>query len=270
MGSRLPTLKLTPRGEAALAARAAIDVNLRAVGPTETQRRAAQVEAGTTVALTAQLFARGLTPEQIAAERGLTVYTVYSHLARLIAEGRVSVDAVVPADIQKQIRAEIEAVGSVERLSAIKVRLPESIDYGVIRCVANAWLLEHDPIPAAAAPPASSRDRAAQVHAWGESGSHDHIPALIEALADPDGNARRLAASALGKLHAASAIDPLLALLEREPLPQVRQYAIKALGLIGGERARPKLEAIAADPNEIHYNRAAAQNTLAQLRKSPG
>jgi ATP-dependent DNA helicase RecQ len=144
VGSRLPTLKLTPKGEAALAARAAINVNLRAVGPTETQRQAAQAEAGTTVALTAQLFARGLNPEQIAAERGLTVYTIYSHLARLITEGKISVDAVVPADIQKQIRAEIEALGSVERLSAIKVRLPESIDYGVIRCVVNAWLVEHN------------------------------------------------------------------------------------------------------------------------------
>ncbi|HLF02695.1 MAG TPA: HEAT repeat domain-containing protein, partial [Anaerolineales bacterium] len=77
--------------------------------------------------------------------------------------------------------------------------------------------------------------------------------------------ARRLAASALGKLRAATATESLLSLLEREALPQVRQYTIRALGLIGDQRARRKLEAIANDPNEIYYNRAAAQNALTQL-----
>ena len=71
-----------------------------------------------------------------------------------------------------------------------------------------------------------------------------------------------MAASALGKLRAAEAIEPLLALLEREPGPQVRQYAIKALGSVGDERARATLERIAADPAEVEYNRAAAQAAL--------
>ncbi|MEK6574774.1 MAG: RecQ family ATP-dependent DNA helicase [Chloroflexota bacterium] len=268
VGSRLPTLKLTPRGDAALKARAAIDVNLRPVSPTESQRLKAQTEAGSTVALTGQMFARGLTPEQIAAERGLTESTIYSHLARLITDGKVSIDAVVPTDMQKQIRAEIEAVGSVEQLSAIKMRLPESIDYGVIRCVANAWLLEHASSSPAPATAADGKDRARRVVELGESGDQTHIPELVEALNDLDGNVRRLAASALGKLRATAATESLLALLDKEPLPQVRQYALKALGLIGDERARPKLEAIANDPNEIAYNRAVAHNALKQLARS--
>lgn len=269
VGSRLPTLKLTPRGEATLQSRAAIQVTLRPVLPGAAQRLAAQKEAGSTVALTGQLLARGLTPEQIAAERGLTLGTVYSHLARLITDRQVSINAVVPTDTQKQIRAEIEAVGSVDQLSAIKIRLPESIDYGVIRCLANAWLLEHassssSPAPATAA---DGKDRAKRVVELGESGDQTHIPELVEALNDLDGNVRRLAASALGKLRATAATESLLALLDKEPLPQVRQYALKALGLIGDERARPKLEALANDPNEIAYNRAAAQTALKQLGK---
>ncbi len=176
VGSRLPTLELTPRGDAALKARAAINVNLRPVGPTESQRRKAQTEAGSTVALTGQLFVRGLTPEQIAAERGLTVYTIYSHLARLITDGKVSIDAVVPAEAQKQIRAEIEAVGSVEQLSAIKMRLPESIDYGVIRCVANAWLLEHASSSPAPATAANGRDRAVAHNALKQLARSDTPP----------------------------------------------------------------------------------------------
>ena len=152
IGGDRPTLALTPRGQAALKAKAAIDVELRPVQAVETQRQKAKTDAGGTVALSGQLLARGLAPEQIAAERGLTVYTIYSHLAALIAAGQVNVNAVVPADIQKQIRSVIETVGSVQQLSALKVHLPETIDYGQIRCVVNAWLREHEPSAAAPAP----------------------------------------------------------------------------------------------------------------------
>lgn len=155
VGGDRPTLALTPRGQAALKAKAAIDVELRPVQAVETQRQKAKTEAGGTVALSGQLLARGLTPEQIAAERGLTVYTIYSHLAALIAAGQVDVNAVVPADIQKQIHSVIKTVGSVQQLSALKVHLPETIDYGQIRCVVNAWLREHES-PAAPAPPTSA------------------------------------------------------------------------------------------------------------------
>jgi superfamily II DNA helicase RecQ len=94
-------------------------------------------------------------PEQIAAERALTVSTVYSHLAQLIADGRVRVDQVVGPKLQAQIRAAIEAVGSVEYLSPIKARLPVDVDYNVIRCVANAWAREHGQVQA---PPVKAPD----------------------------------------------------------------------------------------------------------------
>jgi superfamily II DNA helicase RecQ len=94
------------------------------------------------VALSGQLLARGLSPEQIAAERGLTVSTIYSHLAQLIAVGRVEVNRVVPAAVQKQILAVIERVGAVGQLAPIKAQLPEAIDYNQIRCVAEAWKLK--------------------------------------------------------------------------------------------------------------------------------
>ncbi len=57
----------------------------------------------------------------------------------------------------------------------------------------------------------------------------------------------------------------LLSLLERETGPQVRQYALTALGRIGDAQARPVLERVAADPAEVAYNRAAAQAALKQL-----
>jgi ATP-dependent DNA helicase RecQ len=142
VGGERPTLRLTPRGEGALKARAAIRVDLRPVHTREREREKAQREAGGTVALSGQLLARGLSPEQIAAERGLTVSTIYSHLAQLIAVGRVEVNRVVPAAVQKQILAVIERVGAVGQLAPIKAQLPEAIDYNQIRCVAEAWKLK--------------------------------------------------------------------------------------------------------------------------------
>ncbi len=143
VGGNRPTLKLSPRGDTALASRTAINVQLRSVQRDTIQRTLAQRDAGGTVALTEQLLKQGRTPEQIAAERALALGTIYSHLAQLIADGRVDVDDVIAREVQQQIRAAIEAVGSVQYLSPIKSRLPDAIDYNVIRCVANAWAREH-------------------------------------------------------------------------------------------------------------------------------
>jgi len=261
VGGGRPTLTLTNKGQSALMARAAIRVDLRPVRPAAAQRAQARAAAGATVVLSGQMLAGGRSPEQIAAERGLTPSTVYSHLAQLISEGQVDVAAVVPADLRAQIRAAIEAVGSAEFLAPIKSRLPDEIEYDVIRCVANAWKREH-------ATPETGQDLASQVHAWGDNGAAEHIPDLVAALSHADGNVRRLAASALGKLQAPAAVAPLCALLEHEPGPQVRQYAIKALRIIGDPRARATLERIAADSAEIEYNREGARAALGALPQS--
>jgi hypothetical protein len=109
------------------------------------------------------------------------------------------------------------------------------------------------------------KNLAAWVHALGESGSVEHVPELIQALEHDSGNVRRLAASALGKLRALAAVESLLALLQREKGPQVRQYAIKALGKIGDPQARKLLVQIRADECEMAYNRRAADVVLRSL-----
>ena len=262
VGGDRPVLRLTPRGVEALKARSAIQVNLRPVRSGEIRKRIALQEAGGTVALTGQLLAQGKTPEQIAAERGLTVGTIFSHLAQLIAQGTVNVNQVVPADLQAQIRKAIEAVGSTEYLTPIKMRLPDVIEYSVIRCVVEAWKREHGMV---AEQTASGQSRAERVHALGESGSLEHVEELIAALKDSNGNVRRLAASALGKLGARDAVEPLLDLVANDNYPQVKQYAIKALGRIGDMRAIPVLERIAGDKDERDYNRTAAITALRNL-----
>ena len=163
VGGGRPTLTLTSKGQSALLARAAIRVDLRPVRPAAAQRAQARAAAGATVVLSGQMLAGGFSPEQIAAERGLTVGTVYSHLAQLITEGQVEVAAVVPADLRAQITAAIEAVGSAEFLAPIKSRLPEEIEYDVIRCVANAWKREHGSSTAPAAQTATKSETVADV-----------------------------------------------------------------------------------------------------------
>ena len=134
-GGKYPVLTLTPRGEIALKTRAAIRVDLRQVRAAESDRARAKMRAGGTVALTFESLQRGLNPEQIAAERGLAVGTIYSHLAQLIAEGRVNVDAVVAKDVQDQIRAVIKKIGAIEYISPIKFNCPTQL--AIARSVAS-------------------------------------------------------------------------------------------------------------------------------------
>ncbi|MDH4138167.1 MAG: HEAT repeat domain-containing protein, partial [Anaerolineae bacterium] len=112
--------------------------------------------------------------------------------------------------------------------------------------------------------PATNRPQ--RVFQLGEIGSPSAVPELIAALKHSNGNVRRLAASALGKIGDARGVTPLLALLAQEQKPQVRQYAVKALGKIGDPRARPILQGIVAGESERDYTRKAAYTALRRLK----
>lgn len=99
----------------------------------------------------------------------------------------------------------------------------------------------------------------------GNQKKRNHIQPLITYTKSENGNDRRLAASALGKLSSLtpeiySAVPSLILLLNDEK-PQVRQYAIKALGKIGDKRAKPHLKKI-LEKDEKEYNRVSAKKAL--------
>ena len=96
--------------------------------------------------------------------------------------------------------------------------------------------------------------------------ANEATPGLIAALGDSNGNVRRLAASALGKARHPSATQPLMALLGTERLPQVRQYAVKALGRIGDPQCLALLQRIASDECEMYYVRKAATGAARRVR----
>lgn len=268
IGGNRPVLRLTPQGQAAIKARESIPLHMsRAVRPEAVARKRAEREAGGTVELTAQTFGQGLNPAQIAAQRGLSEGTIYTHLAQLIGERKLALPAVVPDDIAAQVRSAITQVGDISALSPIKAHLPESISYGQIRCVIEAGRSEDETAPSE--PKQRTAERVQRVVQLGEAGSPSGVPELIAALEDTDGNVRRLAASALGKIRDGRAVEPLLALLGYESKPQVRQYAVKALGQIGDPRAQPLLEKIAANETECDYTQTAAQIALRRLSIQP-
>ncbi len=100
------------------------------------------------------------------------------------------------------------------------------------------------------------RDRAV---ALGNEGDGSALPELVGLLAAPAAEVRRLAASAIGKLagfadsaKAVSALHPVL----RDPHPQVRQYAVKALKAYGtsAQSALHDLRDMAENPAEKSYN----------------
>jgi len=103
----------------------------------------------------------------------------------------------------------------------------------------------------------------------GESNDPKAIPKLIEFTKSEDGNERRLAASALGKLsifkpRIYEAVPSLIRLLGDDK-PEVRQYAAKALGKIGSKDAIPHLKRVLND--EKPYVRNAATAAIRRIQR---
>jgi len=270
IGGEYPVLSLTPHGENAIKQKESIALKLpKSFKPAEVLRAKTKLEAGGTVEYTAKLFAEGLKPEQIARERALALTTIYGHLAQLIAAEKLTVEQVVPADARQKVETAIQQVGSTQYLAPIKALLPDEIDFNVIRCVVagqNSQTSEISEILEVSRP--SSKRLVQHIVELGESRSPNAVPELINALNDPDGNVRRLAGSALGKIRDPRAVEPLLNLLSHEAKPQVRQYAVKALGSIGNKRAISQLQQIANDESEQYYTRDSAKHALERCMKS--
>ncbi len=102
-------------------------------------------------------------------------------------------------------------------------------------------------------------DRAVAI---GREGNVSAFSELLEMLRSSSANARRLAASAMGKLawlgvDQAAAVAALAPLARRDPHAQTRQYSIKALKAYGfaAKDCLPDLRDMAANPSEKDYIR---------------
>ncbi len=139
-GGELPVLVPSALGREALQARAALPVDVPALstGDDAADRWQPRSERSDTVTETFELFQQGLTPAEIAETRALAERTIYNHLARLIADEKIELHQVVPADIETQILQAVEKVDDTSRLTPIKARLPAEITFDQIKCVLAA------------------------------------------------------------------------------------------------------------------------------------
>ena len=108
-----------------------------------------------------------------------------------------------------------------------------------------------------------------RVVAIGREGETAAFGELLELLNSSSANARRLAASALGKLawmgvDQAAAVAALVPVARSDPHAQTRQYAIKALKAYGAvsRACLSDLRDIAANPSEPPYNRRDAASAV--------
>ena len=88
--------------------------------------------------MTYGLFQQGKTPELIARERGLTLGTIYNHLARYIHTGDISLDNLIPEDHQQVILRAIHMAGADVSSTTIKNLCPPDITYNEIQLVLEA------------------------------------------------------------------------------------------------------------------------------------
>ncbi|MBD2230391.1 DNA helicase RecQ [Phormidium tenue] len=100
---------------------------------------------GDTHRQTLELHRQGLSIQEVAAQRGLKVTTVASHLEQLIRQGEtVDIDQLVNADRQRAI---VDVLTEMENasLTAMRDRLGPTFSYEDIRLVRAAWQMEQQP-----------------------------------------------------------------------------------------------------------------------------
>jgi superfamily II DNA helicase RecQ len=181
IGGEYPVIKLTPKGESAIQHKASIPLKLaQGFSKHKIEKQKAQIQAGGTVEYTAQLINEGLTPEQVARQRELTLMTIYGHCAKLIEAGKLEVDRVITKDVEEKIETAIQEVGSTQFLFPIKSILPEEITYEMIRCVVAAHT---QPLVTSENPEAlDSKSMLHRIVELGESRSYTALPELFAAL----------------------------------------------------------------------------------------
>lgn len=112
------------------------------------------------------------------------------------------------------------------------------------------WALQNDPY-------APTREIAAQ--GLGYIGDERAAAPLAAALKDPDAYVRRRAAAALVTVPAAAVVPQLSETATKDKAPEVRRFAVEALGWVGGPQVIPALNQATADESPIVRRYAAIQ-----------
>jgi uncharacterized protein YpbB len=88
--------------------------------------------------ITFYLYKQGMSPDEIAKNRGLTVATIIGHLARFLPTGEVTLSELVPPRHQDAILKVIQTIGKGESKTAIKSLCPPEVTYQEIELMLDA------------------------------------------------------------------------------------------------------------------------------------
>jgi ATP-dependent DNA helicase RecQ len=131
-----PTVSVTPRGELVMREQELVDLPLpRTIKEDHSDRPTRTQSAGPTMLMSHALYKQGLTPSQIAEQRGLTVATVEDHLISCLLAGfEIDLTHFVSTEDIAAIEAALKQVDGT-RLRPLRDVLPERITYNMMRFV---------------------------------------------------------------------------------------------------------------------------------------
>jgi HEAT repeat protein len=110
-------------------------------------------------------------------------------------------------------------------------------------------------------------ERGEAARALGKIGASSSAASLTTALGDADERVRALAAEALGRLKGVKPLQPLIAILQKDPSFMVRRSTAEALGEMGDSQAVPPLiEALRDKEARVRVSAAKALAKLKDLR----
>ncbi|GEM_PF-17525 len=179
---------------------------------------------GASTRTTLDYHRQGLSPQQIAQERGLAVSTIRSHLAELVEAGEVPLDVLVSREIQESVREALSRMGSGDS-AGLMALVPASVDYADVLAVlgdlkrSETVLPLHDPDMAG---------RLQWLAGARRQPSLDELPSILQELAAPDPWVRAMAALTLGRFEHESAWQAISGALG-DPEPQVCMVALRGI-----------------------------------------
>ena len=98
-------------------------------------RRALKPQKEKTTEVTLRMHRQGMTPQQIALERKISLNTVLSHFVELVQEGKADVASILSEDKRSTISKIIRMVGASQGLTPVKSLCPPDVSWEEIRLV---------------------------------------------------------------------------------------------------------------------------------------
>ncbi|MFH1276733.1 MAG: helix-turn-helix domain-containing protein [Candidatus Woesearchaeota archaeon] len=122
-----PILILTDAGKKALEDKIEIPLLIRKI--------VKPITIGDTERETFSLFTKGCKPDEIARRRDLAVSTIFGHIHKLIAMGKINAKQCISEEVIKKVLQAKQQVKDKSSLKEFKLILPEEITYEEIRAV---------------------------------------------------------------------------------------------------------------------------------------